>query len=161
MNRNLNHISSRMIDDYKERREKYDCNPERMTRARTQIEQTLDWYDASVSIKNRFDLYERTCIRTFFPRNFILTTNNLLKFLIKTFTESIDYQAPNTSNLKILFCLKMRLRQKLKTKIKPDWATYHLLWGVWNHLENELKTFYNVPKHNVPDRKQFLVWFTT
>ena len=51
MNRNLNHISSRMIDDYKERREKYDCNPERMTRARTQIEQTLDWYDASVSIK--------------------------------------------------------------------------------------------------------------
>jgi len=51
MNRNLNHISSRMIDDYKERREKYDCNPERMTRARTQIEQTLDWYDASVQEK--------------------------------------------------------------------------------------------------------------
>ena len=49
MSKNLANIAAKMAADYKVRRDVHGCSPERMSRARTETERTLDWYDASVS----------------------------------------------------------------------------------------------------------------
>ena len=56
MKKNLENIATRMMNDYKKRRDIYECSPEKIQRARTETEKTLDWYDASVSnfLRNLF-----------------------------------------------------------------------------------------------------------